>query len=85
MILWVGMSTLVSLSFLGRWGLAVISAAVHAAAAYGDLGDQIHPLVGQLLMVLGLGVALGGAVGGAFAGTFAVIGAIVTAVERLVV
>lgn len=82
-MLWLAGSSIASLAVLGRWGLAVISAAVRGAAWFGDVGDQVHPVLGQVLMVVGLGAALIGAVGGAVVCVFAALSAVVKAVERL--
>jgi hypothetical protein len=82
MTLWLALSAIASLAVLGRWGLAVISAAVYGAAWFGDAGDRIHPILGQVLMVAGLGVVLIGAVCGAVLCVCAVVAAVVTAIEN---
>jgi len=82
LFLWVGVSAITSLAVLGGSGLAVISGAIHGAAWLGDLGDRIDPLIGQFLMVLGLGGALIGVIGAMVTCIWVVFGATVTAVER---
>jgi hypothetical protein len=59
-------------------GAIVISVGVHTAAWLGDAGDQIHPVLGQVLMAGGMGVLLIGAVGSVLIFVCAVFGAVVS-------